>query len=104
MLTEVCTWQQSIYRVVLSTKGQRWFGREDHPASCSAAHAHTEEQRPVKVATTDLVDRLTQLICISDIYLLCQQTNTKDIAGQSAKLYGGQNEPFWGPRSAVEVS
>ena len=32
-----------------------------------------------------VVDRPTQLICISDIYLLiCQQTNTKDIAGQSA--------------------
>ena len=31
-----------------------------------------------------LVDRPTQLICISDIFL-CQQTNTKDIAGQSAK-------------------
>ena len=30
-----------------------------------------------------VVDRPTQLICISDIYLwyLCQQTNTKDIAG-----------------------
>ena len=32
-----------------------------------------------------VVDRPTQLICISDIYLLCQQTNTKDIAGQSAR-------------------
>ena len=41
-----------------------------------------------------VVDRPTQLICISDIYLLCQQTNTKDIAGQSAKLYGD----LWGPQ------
>ena len=34
----------------------------------------------------NVVDRSTQLICFSDIYLfvLCQQTNTKDIAGQSA--------------------
>ena len=32
-----------------------------------------------------IVDRPTQLICISDIYLfICRQTNTKDIAGQSA--------------------
>ena len=39
-------------------------------------------QSPVR-----LVDRPTQLICISDIYLLiCQQTNTKDIAGQSATV------------------
>ena len=39
-----------------------------------------------------IVDRPTQLICISDIYLLylfiCQQTNTKDIAGQSASMHG----------------
>ena len=36
---------------------------------------------------TAVVDCPTQLICISDIsdfFLLCQQTNTKDIAGQSA--------------------
>ena len=42
-----------------------------------------------------IVDRPTQLICISNIYLLtdkylstniCQQTNTKDIAGQSARM------------------
>ena len=33
------------------------------------------------------VDRPTQLICISDIIIfICQQTNTKDIAGQSATL------------------
>ena len=31
-----------------------------------------------------VVDRPTQLICISDICQICQQTNTKDIAGQSA--------------------
>ena len=30
-----------------------------------------------------VVDRPTQLICISDIF--CRQTNTKDIAGQSAR-------------------
>ena len=30
-----------------------------------------------------LVDRPTQLICIW-IFICCQQTNTKDIAGQSA--------------------
>ena len=41
---------------------------------------------PIERATSGLVDRLTQLICISDIYLLCQQTNTKDIAGQSARF------------------
>ena len=35
-----------------------------------------------------LVDRPTQLICISDIYLLTN-TNTKDIAGQSAKCSAG---------------
>ena len=37
-----------------------------------------------------VVDRPTQLICISDLYLLifvCQQTNTKDIAGQSANSH-----------------
>ena len=34
----------------------------------------------------ELVDRPTQLICICIIYLyyICHQTNTKDIAGQSA--------------------
>ena len=42
-------------------------------------HKHT-----VLVASGGVVDRPTQLICISDIYL-CQQTNTKDIAGQSAR-------------------
>ena len=36
---------------------------------------------------TNLVDRPTQLICISDIYN-CQQTNTKDITGQSASKKG----------------
>ena len=35
------------------------------------------------------VDCPTQLICISDIYMLyiCQHTNTKDIAGQSSREY-----------------
>ena len=37
-------------------------------------------------AVLPLVDRPTQLICIFDIYLLSQQTSTKDIAGQSAVL------------------
>ena len=37
-----------------------------------------------------LVDRPTQLICISDLYL-CQQTNTKDIAGQSASMAAWQH-------------
>ena len=36
---------------------------------------------PVSEDADDLVDRPTQLIYISDI---CRQTNTKDIAGQSA--------------------
>ena len=48
---------------------------------------HTEPGWSFCVPTP--VDRPTQLICISDTYLylfvfLCKQTNTKDIAGQSA--------------------
>ena len=41
-------------------------------------------------ALTLLVDRPTQLICISDI--ICQQTNTKDIAGQSALMLISTND------------
>ena len=46
----------------------------------------TNHGRLIGKVTTHVVDRPTQLICISDIY--CQQTNTKDIAGQSATTHG----------------
>ena len=38
-------------------------------------------------ANVDVVDRPTQLICISDIYLLSTNTNTKDRAGQAGNVY-----------------
>ena len=37
------------------------------------------------LASVEVVDHPTQLICTSDIYL---STNTKDIAGQSATVEG----------------
>ena len=38
------------------------------------------------ISCDNWVDHPTQLTCISDKYLLCQQTNTKDMAGYSARV------------------
>ena len=66
-----------------------------HPANLShMVLAFLPLQLSLRYSSPHLVDRPTQLICISDIYLfICQQTNTKDIAlllaGQSATPHHG---------------
>ena len=56
-------------------------GQQCYPGLHAPTHLH--------VACGTVVDRPTQLVCMSDIHFLisiciCQHTNTKDIGGQSA--------------------